>query len=246
MGSGTVGGVRSERTTLPKKKEGIGWLKECNVLMRKIYRGFHDSRSVRSGMANWAEVSHHGARLKFVAQVVRMFGSVSAGASGDGNIWTPRSAVDVVGENENANWEEAVANSSSNVKDKLEVLGIVTLEDANVAMYTCIVAVSRFKWGMRGPAASTKKVWVRKGKKLGGFDILGLIERLPEQDDAFQEAMEKGIGSILPYVTCSLCKKPISGLRPSKIRGPCPMRCTNFCKDKENYERRKRKDRPDS
>ena len=68
-----------------------------------------------------------------------------------------------------------------------------------------------------------------------------MIERLPEQDDVFQQAMEKEIGSILPYVTCSLCKKAIAGLRPSKIIGPCGSRCSNACIDKEKYEKKKRK-----
>ena len=40
---------------------------------------------------------------------------------------------------------------------------------------------------------STKRVWVQEGRKLRGVDILSLIERLPEQDDVLQEAMEKDI-----------------------------------------------------
>ena len=95
-------------------------------------------------MANWVEMSHHDARTKFVAHVVRMFGSISS--------------PDFGAESENANWNEAVANSSTYVKNKLDMLGVGSLEDANVAMYTCIVAISRYKWGMRGPAASTKRV----------------------------------------------------------------------------------------
>ena len=194
-------------------------------------------------MANWVQISHYDARVKFVAQVVRMFGSFRPGANDGGSLGTLLPAQVVSADNECTNWEEAVAESASNVKEKLQKLGVVSLEDANVAMYTCIVAISRYKWGMRGPATSTKRVLVREGRKLSGVDILGLIERLPEQNDEFQQAMEKEIGSILPYVKCSYCKKPIAGLRPSKMMGPCPMRCSNACKDKENLERRKRKER---
>ena len=192
-------------------------------------------------MANWVQMSHHDARTKFVAQVVRMFGSISTGANDGGSLCTVLPSPDVEAESESANWNEAVANSSTMVKDKLDMLGVVSLEDANVAMYTCIVAISRYKWGMRGPAKSTKRVWVQEGRKLGGVDILSVIESLPEQNDVFQEAMEKDIGSILPYVTCSHCKKRIAGLRPSKMIGRCPMRCSNICKDKENRVVRKLK-----
>lgn len=190
-------------------------------------------------MANWVQASHHDARIKFVAQVVRMFGS---------NIRRSyeHAPLDVCSlgwksGNEDVHWHEAVSSSSTNVKDKLQMLGVESVEDANVCMYTCIVAVSRYKWGLRGPAASTKRVWIQEGKKLAGIDMLRLIERLPEHNDMFQEEMEKEIESILPNVTCVLCKKPIVGLRPSKIIGPCPSRCSKKCIDKEKYERKKLK-----
>ena len=188
-------------------------------------------------MPTWVQVSHHDARAIFVAKMVKMFGSVLTPLHPSTLLPSQTIALEA----ETAQWNEALTNSSNTVKNKLHMLGIFTLEDANVALYTCIVAVSRYKWGVRGPAASTKRFWVQAGRKLTATDILSLIEQLPEHADAVHQPMAQDIETVLPHVTCSLCKKPIAGLRPSKIIGRCPMRCSTTCKNKQNFEDRKLK-----
>ena len=192
-------------------------------------------------MPSWVEGPYHNARAKFVAQVVRMFASSSTGALAGGTICLlgePMPArVDL---SESTKWVEAIGMTSSSVKQKLEMLGIVTLEDANVGMYTCITALSRYNWGIRGPLTSSKLARVQECRKLTGLDILSLLEELPERDDALQDTMEKNVVKLLPHVTCTRCKKPIAGLRPSRV-GRIPLHCTNACRDKEYKERQKLK-----
>ena len=132
-------------------------------------------------MPSWVQGSHSNARAKFVALVVRMFGSLCTGPSVAETKCTLVYSQELVGDTDAKKWREAMVKCSSDVRDTLEGLGVLTLEDANVAMYTCIVALSRYNWGVRGPADSSKRFWVREGRKLTGLDMLSLIEVLPEQ-----------------------------------------------------------------
>jgi hypothetical protein len=188
-------------------------------------------------MPNWAQCGHHDARVKFVAQVVRRFGSFSTGVE-DGEVLSALvSSESCLGETEKIKWVNATKNISSNAKQKLELLGVNTLEDANVCMYSCIVAFSRYEWGVRGPVASTKRAWVQERRKLTGVDLVRLIETLPQENDALQVTMEKTIENFLPHVTCTMCKKPIADLRTSR-KGRRPIRCSNACKSR-SYRKRK-------
>ena len=47
-------------------------------------------------MANWLQVSHHDARTKFVAQFVRMFGSIRLGGKDRGGCCTRVTSPGVV------------------------------------------------------------------------------------------------------------------------------------------------------
>ena len=192
-------------------------------------------------MATWVYGSYHHARAKFVAQVIREFGSVSTGGNaGDSfSAILPPKVSD--GVSEKTKWDDAIATMSIHAKEKLAMLGVKTLNDANVGMYSCIVAVSRYKWGLRGPPASCKRMWVQEGRKLTGSDMIHLIESLPEHNDGLQDEMERSIERFLPYVTCSMCKKPIPDLRPWRVRGRCAMRCSPACKHKELREKHKLK-----
>ena len=192
-------------------------------------------------MPNWVQLSHHDARANFVAQMVRTFGSFCTRDNNKRKHCTLLHSKPIARESENAIWHEAVTTSSTSVKNKLQMLGVLSLNDANVAMYTCVVAVSRYNWGVRDPAASTKRDWVQEGKKLTGVDMIRILEHLPEHNVAIHDPMTKAIENVLPHVTCSLCNKPIAGLHPSKIIGRRPMRCSIACKNKENFEDRKQK-----
>ena len=208
------------------------------------------NKRLRKGlkMTTWLHGSYHHARAKFVAQVVRRFGFLASGGNGGESFAAFLSPKGSDGVDEMTKWNDAMANISMNGKQTLAVLGVETLDDANVGMYSCIVAVSRYKWGVRGPPASSKRVWVQEGRKLTGTDMIQLIESLPEHNDDLQEEIENSIETLLPHVTCSLCKKPIPDLRPWRVRGRCAMRCSPACKHKElrDKHKMKKKDRAKS
>ena len=191
-------------------------------------------------MPTWVEGPHYSTRAKFVAQVVRKFGSFCTGTSFREVKCTLVPWEVHVGETEVTKWNEATGKCSANVIEKLNALGVKTVDDANAGMYTCIVALSRYNWGVRGPAASSKRGWVAEGRKLSGLDMLSLIEELPDENDVLQASMEEEIVKCLPHVTCTMCRKPIPGLRPSRI-GRCPLHCINACKYREYKQRRARK-----
>ena len=94
-------------------------------------------------MPTWVEGPHYSTRAKFVAQVVRKFGSFCTGTSFREVKCTLVPWEVHVGETEVTKWNEATGKCSANVIEKLNALGVKTVDDANAGMYTCIVALSQ-------------------------------------------------------------------------------------------------------